>query len=513
MDEVKSKFHLDYDTVVLLSLSLTYIVIHLIFINQYNYFRDELYYIACGNHLSFGYVDQPPFVAIIAFISTRVFGESMLAIRIFSVMAGGLTVFITGKMTKQLGGSVFSQSLAALMVMFAPVYLFLFHILSMNSFDVLFWTILIYILVKIITAENPKLWLWFGLWVGIGFENKISILFLLFGLGIGLILTPNRKYLKNKYFWFGSIIAFLISLPYLIWEIVNKFPTIEFMRNASTLKNAPLSPAGFLKEQILDMNAVSFILMLTALYYLFFFKEAKKFRVFGWMYLAIFLFLVSTRSKVYYLAPVFPLVFALGAYSLEKLTQGKWINKLKYAVLTLLLFIGVFSAPLALPVLPVETLISYMNTIGLAPSVGETAKLGVLPQYFADMFGWENMTEEVAKVYQTLATEEQLKCTIYTRNYGEAGAIDFFGKKYGLPHAISPHNSYWHWGYDSTRTEVFIVIGGNKEDREKTFTDVKQVSIINSHYAMPYETNLPIYICRGLKVDLKELWKRLRFYI
>ena len=488
-------------------------IIHLLFINQYNYFIDELYYIACGNHLSFGYVDQPPFVAVIAFISTRILGESMLAIRILSVIAGGLTVFITGKMTKLLGGSVFAQSLSSLMVMLAPVYLFLFHILSMNSFDFLFWTISFYLLVRIITTENLKLWLWFGLTIGIGFENKISILFLLFGLGIGLILTPNRKHLRNKHFWFGAIIAFLISLPYLIWEIVNKFPTIEFMRNASTFKNAPLSPLEFLKEQVLDMNAVSFILMLCALVYLFFVKEGKRFRIFGWMYLAIFLFLVSTRSKVYYLAPVFPIMFSFGALSLERLAQGKWISKLKYAALVLLLALGIASAPLVLPVLPVESLVNYINAVGIKPSAGENSKQGILPQYFADMFGWENMVSEVAKVYNSLPPEEQKKCSIFTKNYGQAGAIDFFGKKYNLPNAISGNNSYWLWGYDTSRTEIMIVIGGKKEDHEKTYSDVKQAAEIVSPYAMPYETNLPIYICKGLKVDLKEVWERVRFYI
>lgn len=513
MDQKLKKRSFTSETSVLFSLSIIYIIIHIIFINQYNYFRDELYYIACGNHLSFGYVDQPPLVAIIAFITTRILGESLLAIRIFSVIAGGLTVFITGTMTKQLGGSIFAQSLSSLMVMIAPVYLFLFHILSMNSFDLLFWTISLYILVKIITTENPKLWLWFGVSVGFGFENKISILFLLFGLAIGLILTPNRKYLKDKNFWFGAIIAFLISLPYLIWEIVNKFPTIEFMSNASTFKNAPLSPIDFLKEQILEMNAVSFILMILALIYLFFVKESKQFRIFGWIYLAIFIFLISTRSKVYYLAPVFPLVFSFGALSLERTLQGKLLGKIKYVFLILLLVSGIISAPLALPVLPVESLVNYINTIGLAPSAGENSKQGVLPQYFADMFGWENMANEVSKVYYTLTPEEQKKCSIYGKNYGEAGAIDFFGKRLGLPNAISGHNSYWHWGFDSTRNEILIVIGGKKEDHEKTFSDVKHAAIISDKYAMPNESNLPIYICRGLKVNFNDVWKKVRLYI
>lgn len=497
----------------LITLSVIYVLVHLIFINQYDYFRDELYYIACGNHLAFGYVDQPPFVALIAFISTRLFGESLFAIRIFSVLAGGMTVFVTGKITKQLGGSLFAQALSGLMVMFAPVYLFMFHILSMNSFDILFWALAIFVLVKIITTGNSKHWLWFGVVIGIGFENKISILFLLFGLAVGLILTPNRKYLKDKYFWYGAAIAFLISLPYLIWEIVISFPTLEFMRNASSFKNASISPLNFLKEQMLDMHPISLLISLGGLYFLFFTKSGKQFRMFGWMYLAIFIFLMSTRSKVYYISPVYPLLFSFGAIAIESFVRRfnqKWIRPVS---VTLLILLGAVTAPMALPCLPVEDFISYSRTLGITPEVGEKNKPGILPQYYADMFGWENMAKQVAKVYNSLSPEAQRRCSIFTINYGEAAAIDFFGKKFGLPNAICGHNSYWHWGYDTTRTQFMIIIGGDEENHMKTFREVYIAGMITSKYAMPYENNIPIYLCTGLKVDLKEVWQRVRFYI
>jgi hypothetical protein len=500
-------------TALLISLSFIYIIIHLVFINQYDYFRDELYYIACGNHLAFGYVDQPPFVALIAFISTRIFGESLLAIRIISVIAGGLTVFVTGSITKQLGGSLFAQALSSLMVMFAPVYLFLFHVLSMNSFDILFWTLAIFILVKIITTGDSKLWLWFGTVIGIGFETKISILFLLFGLAFGLIFTPNRKYLKDKHFWFGAVIAFLISLPYLIWEIINSFPTIAFMKNASALKNASISPLQFLKEQMLDMYPFSLLITLGGLYFLFFTKSGKQFRIFGWMYLVILIFLVSTRSKVYYISPVYPILFSFGAIAIESFIRRfnqKWIKPVSISLLVLL---GAVTAPMALPCLPVEDFISYSRTLGITPEVGERNKPGILPQYFADMFGWENMAEQVAKVYNSLTPEAQRRCSILGRNYGEAAAIDFFGKKYGLPNTISPHNSYWHWGYDTTRTQFMIIIGGDEEDHLKTYSDVYIAGMITDKYAMLYESNIPVYLCTGLKVDFREVWQKVRFYI
>ena len=497
----------------LILLSLAYILLHLIFINKYDYFRDELYYIACGNHLAFGYVDQPPFVALIAFISTRLFGESLLAIRIFSVIAGAVTVFVTGSTVKETGGSRFAQILSALMAMTAPVYLFMFHILSMNSFDIMFWAIALFLLVKIVKTGESKLWLWIGVVIGIGLQNKISIVFLLIGLAAGLILTTNRKYLKDKFFWLGSLIALIIFLPYIIWEISNGFPMLEFMRNASSLKNAPLSPLQFITGQMLDMHPVSFLFSLGALYFLFFTKTGKPYRIFGWMYLAIFVFLMSTQAKVYYLSPAYPIMFAFGALAVEKFIlrfNQKW---LKPAVIGLVVILGAVTAPLALPSLPVKDFIKYSNSLGITPEAGERSRIGVLPQHFADMFGWKNMAEQVAKVYNSLTPEEQKKCGIFTMNYGEAGAIDFFGRELGLPNAICGHNSYWHWGYDSTRTEVMIVIGGDIKDHEQTFIDVKTAGLIINEFAMPYESDLPIYICKFLKVDLKEVWPTVRFYI
>jgi hypothetical protein len=507
------KFSFTSDTTVLIYLSAAYVIIHLIFINQYSYFRDELYYIACGNHLAFGYVDQPPFVALIAFFTTRVFGDSLLAIRIFSVLAGAVTVYITGSITKDAGGSGFAQILSVIMVIIAPVYLFMFHYLSMNSFDIMFWAIAFYLLVRIVKKGNSKLWIWFGIAVGIGLQNKISIFFLLIGLAAGLILTPNRKYLKDKIFWLGALIASIIFLPYIIWETSNGIPTIEFMRNASTLKNAPLSPIQFITGQMLDMHPVSFLFSICTVYYLFFTKTGKPFRIFGWLYLAIFVFLMFTKAKVYYLSPAYPIMFVFGALSVENFIirfNQRWIKSVSIAILVML---GAITAPLALPSLPVEDFIKYSNTLGVTPEAGENSRIGVLPQHFADMFGWENMAEQVVKVYNTLSPEEQKHCSIFAHNYGEAGAIDFFGKKYGLPNAICGHNSYWHWGYDSTRSEVLIVIGGKTEDHLQTFSDVKTAGLIINEYAMPYESDLPIFICKGLKVDFDKVWQKIRFYI
>ncbi|MBL7128938.1 MAG: glycosyltransferase family 39 protein [Ignavibacteria bacterium] len=493
-------------------LSLLYIILHIIFINQYGYFRDEFYYVACGEHLDFGYVDHPPLIAIIALVSRSLFGDSLLAIRILSVVAGGITVFLTALIVREIGGKLFSQIVASLAVIVAPVFLVIYHILSMNSFDILLWTIAAYILIKIIKSDNSKLWLYFGIVIGIGLQNKHSIIFLCFGLALGLLLTPNRKYLKDKWFWMGTLIAVLIFLPNLIWHIAHDFPTIEFGKNAALNKNMPLSPIEFFLQQILQALPIPFLLIILGLIFVFFTKAGKPYRLFGWVYLTIFILFVSTRAKVYYLSPIYPTMFAIGSFALGHFINSKKINWLKPIVIVLLIS-GFMLTPLALPVLPPETFIKYSKTLGLSPSVGERHEMGALPQHYADMFGWEDLARTVSEVYETLSPDEKKKTVVFGRNYGEAGAIDFFREKYSLPKAISGHNNYWLWGYGGDSIDIMIFIGGaDKQSKLEYFNYVEEAAVHTNEYVMPYENNLIIYLCKGFKTLLKDEWGEMRHY-
>ena len=473
------------DIAVISYLSFLYILLHLIFINQYGYFRDEFYYVACGEHLDFGYVDHPPLVAIIALVSRSLLGDSLFAIRILSVIAGGVTVFLTGLMVRELGGRLFSQIIATISVIISPVCLVIFHILSMNSFDVFLWTIAAYILIKIIKSDNSKLWLYFGIVIGIGLQNKHSIIFLCFGLAIGLLLTPNRKFLKDKWFWTGAIITFLIFLPNIIWQITHDWATIEFGKNAVLYKNMPLSPIEFVLQQVLQALPVPFLFILLGLVFVFFTKTGKPYRLFGWVYLAIFILFIATRAKVYYLSPIYPTMFALGSFAIGHFVSTKKINWLKPIIIVLLIS-GFMLTPLALPVLPPETFIKYSKTLGLAPSVGERHEMGILPQHYADMFGWEDLARTVSDVYEKLSPDEKKNTVVFGRNYGEAGVIDFFKEKYNMPKAISGHNSYWHWGYGGDSIDIMIFIGGaDKQTKSEYFDYIEEAAIHTNKYAMP----------------------------
>jgi 4-amino-4-deoxy-L-arabinose transferase-like glycosyltransferase len=500
------------DTGLLLGLSLAVLLAQLLVSGRYGYFRDELYYFACGEHLDWGYVDQPPFVALAAFLVRRILGESLLAIRFLPAVCHALLVFLTGLMARELGGRRFAQGLAALAALIGPVYLIVNHTFSMNCFDYALWSLAVYLVIKILKEDRPQLWVLFGAVAGVGLMNKYSVGFLGLGLVVGLVLTSARKHLLSKWLWLGGLVAFLIFLPHILWEVKNGFPTREFIRNATLYKNLPMSPLGFLAESILQTLPLNLPIWLAGLYF-FFSRSGKAFRALGWICFAILGLFLLTNAKPYYLAPAYFVLFAGGAVQLESLFTTRGWNWLKPASATTLVVGGLVLLPYSLPVLPVEQFVKYEDFVGLHPGTGERGTSGKLPQYYADMFGWENQVATVARVYNTLAPEEKARTIILCSNYGEAGAIDFFGEKYGLPKAVSGHNSYWFWGPGNWDADVVITVGASREDVEEFFEQVELAASVVSPYARPFETDLPIFIGRKPKISLKEIWPRAKEFI
>jgi hypothetical protein len=486
---------------------------------SYGYFRDELYYAACSNHLASGYVDHPPLSIYILFISVQLFGKSLFALRLLPAITSAIVVFITGITTRRLGGGYLAITLSCIAVALIPEFLATSSIYSMNTFDWLFWILLFYIVILIVQSpesgtQSNKLWVWLGIVMGLGLLNKIDILWFGAGLLAGLILTPQRNYLKTIWPYLAGVIAFIIFSPYIIWNITHSYATLEFIHNASTMKYSSLSPSIFIKDTILTLNPVSSIIWIAGIYFLFFQKEGKKYRLTGFIFLVTFLILIINRhSKAEYIAPAFPMLFAAGGVILEKIAHRKGFAWIKFVSPALIAFSGLILAPLALPVLPVQAYINYSKALGQQPSSVENKKMAELPQFYADMFGWENMAATVSKVYTSLPPEQQKKAVVFGQNYGEAGAFDFFRGKYQLPPAISSQNNYWVWGYGDTTRNVLIVIGSNVKDNLYWFDSVEQVGEIKSEYAIPYETNIIITICRNPKFSYKTLWQKLKFFI
>jgi len=501
------------DIAILIYLAVAKLILHMIFHAEYGYFRDEFYYIACSDHLAWGYVDQPPLSICILTVGRALMGSSLFSIRLLTALAGAGVVFVTGLTVRRLGGERFAQVLAAVAVIASPIMLALSRYFSMNAFDILFWTVAAYLVILIITGDDPKLWLTFGAVIGLGLLNKYSIGFFCLGLYAGLLLTSHRKYFLKKWFWFGTLIALGLFLPHIIWQVVHGYPSVEFMRNAAMYKNLPTPPLEFLVGQFLEVGFANALLWVPGLLFCFFHREGKRYRLFGLMYVVIFAVMVATNAKVYYLSPIYPAFLALGSVAVCTFIDRIGWSLLKPAVLILVILSGIITVPFAIPVLSVEKFIAYQESLGLTPPQEERNEVGVLPQHYADMFGWEKMVETVAEVYEELTPVEKEQCVIFVRNYGEAGAIDFFGRKYDLPKATSGHNNYWLWGPPVDRTGEVAIIFGESHDIQRSYDDLKQyfeevvhVATFTCTYCMPYENNRPVFICRNMYRTMQEIW-------
>ena len=498
---------------ILFYLSLFKLILLIVFAGNYGIFRDEYYYIEISKRLAWGYVDVQPLSEVILSVSRALFGDSIFGIRVFSYLAGSVIVFISGLIARELNGSKFAQIFTAFLVIFSGVVLGTSSYFSMNSFDILLSALMFYFLIRLINTNNAKLWLVIGLLFGLGLQNKLTFLFLGFGLAVGLMLTQNREYLKSKEIWIGAAIAFIIFLPNIIWQIVNNFPTLEFMRNASAYKNKPMSLIEFTLNSLLELNPGYSLFVLTGIYFLFFNKQGKAYSIIGWIYVSVFLVFIFNNGKPYYMGVLYPVILAAGVIGADYLIEN-YLRPFVRTVLVILVIPSVFIVtPFAVPVLNVESFIKYSETLGIKPESGERSELGKLPQFYADRFGWEEMVQKVASAYNMLSKEERKEALIFGQNYGEAGAANFYRKKYNLPQAISSHNNFWIWGYPKDyKGDILIIIGSNYEDNSEFFEDVQLVENHSNKYGMSYE-NVGIFICRKPKMPIKEFWEKIKNFI
>jgi 4-amino-4-deoxy-L-arabinose transferase-like glycosyltransferase len=300
------------------------LVLHLLTTQGYGIHGDELYYLACSDHLAWGYVDQPPLSLLLLHLQRAVFGDSLLSIRFLPALAGSLIVLLTGLLARRLGAKAFGQLLAGLCALIAGVYLSMGHIYSMNVFDVLFWLVAFHLIVRIIDGGPPTLWAWLGVVVGLGFENKVSILFLCLGLAVGLSLTRQRQTLRTPWLLIGGGIAALLILPNIIWQATHGWPTLEWMANARSMKNVTFSLPAYLGQQVLLMHPLTVVVWLTGITGLFFDALMAKYRSLGWCYLVVLTAFVIGGGKPYYLSPVYPILFAAGAIVIERRLARTW---------------------------------------------------------------------------------------------------------------------------------------------------------------------------------------------
>ena len=493
-----------------LVLALIEIAVHLYTGRRYGFFVDELYYMDCARHLAWGYVDQPPLVALLAWLERVCLGDSLLALRSLTILAGAGEVLLTGLIARELGGGRFAQFLSALCVLLASGILVADHFFSMNSFEPLFWMGCAWLAIRIVRTGKTRLWLWFGVVAGFGLENKYSMGLFAFALLAGLLLAGQYRLFASRWFCLGAGIAFLIFLPNLLWNFTHHFPFLELQQNIKRSgRDVALSPLRFLIEEQAAMLPLSLPIWLAGLWFFFFTKTGGAYRFLGlaWIITAVTIMLLSPR--IYYLFPAFPVVFAGGAVLWEQLLRHRRFAILKAAWCAAMILMGAALAPIVLPVLSPENYIQYAKFTHQEQPRIENNELGPLPQLFADQFGWPEMAATVASVYNSLPADVRPRTAIFAQNYGQAGAIDFYGPSLGLPSAISGHQSYYLWGPGNYTGESMIVLGDRREKLEHIFTSVRWMAKVNHPYAMPHN-NVDVYYCQGLKQPLAEFWPHVK---
>ncbi len=502
------------ETGVLAALAVMNVGIHVAAIGRYGYHRDELYFLDCASHLDFGYVDHPPFLEFLLAPTRWLLGDSLTAIRVPAVLASTAVVLLTARMARELGGGPFAQLLAGLAALLAPVYLVTSGMISVEGINTLFWVLALYLMLLIVKLPTGRRWLTLGAVFGAGLLTKYAMAFLGAGLGVGLLLTRERRLAASRWPWLAALVAFLLFLPNLVWQRAHQWPFVSYAQKIHEHMMQWIPVHFYVLAQVFFIGVAGFALSLAGFFCLLFVPGLRRFRMFALAFAAILILLMVVGSKPYYPAPAYTILLAAGAVGAERLAARPGWRLTKPAAVAALGLAGLILLPYALPVLPVERFLAYSRVVHLdAAFTFETGRKLPLPQHFADMFGWENQVETVARVYRSLGAAERAKTVIYADNYGEAGAVNLFGRKYGLPRAVSGHFNYYYWGPGPDDTKVVITLGEtDKSALVRGFGDVQQAALITHPYAIFYENMIPVFVCRNPRLPIQELWHRTKSF-
>lgn len=506
------------------AIALAKLLLHIYFNNRYGYFRDEFDYMSCGDHLQWGYVDQPPLIPFLTHISRAVLGDSLRAIRFIPALASSLLVVQAAAIARELGGRRYALILTAICVALTPQYLSNGGLLGTNILEPTFWMGCAYFAILAIKRSQPRYWLWFGVVAGLGLEEKYTIAIFGLGIVIGLLLTEQRRVFLNKWIWIGGAIAFLIFLPNVLWNLHHDWPFVRLIRAIrAEHRDVVLGPAEWFFQQVLTVSPIAAPIWLGGLFALLFWPKLRPYRLLGWSYLVTYIAIFLQHGKNYYLAPIYPMLFAAGAVTFETVLDRPDLGRprmqwVKPVVAIVILVNGLYLAPITVPILSPDHFLAYTKTLPFKLPINEYSHArAALPQWYADQFGWKDIADEAVVAWDRLTPEERSLdpgkgCGIFAQDYGQAGAIDFFDRKLGLPPALSGDRTYWLWGPRGYSGDCLIVLDDRREVLEKLWQQVEYVGT-SAENPWALEQQIPFYICRGKKFgSVVTLWPHLKHW-
>ena len=502
-----------------IALSLLALVAHVSTSWRYGYFRDELYFIACSKHLAWGYVDQPPLVAFAAFLSA-LFHYNLIALRILPAIAAALTVWLAARIARELGGGAFGQGFAALAAFLLPAYLLLGNTLTTTSFEPFSWTLLVFLLVRMVRTNDPRYWLPAGLAFAFGMYGKYSMLLLAAALLAGLIATSQRRLLLTPWFPAGIALAAVLLAPNIWWQWSHAWPFVQVVsgdfahrhafQTGLELEYKSLTQNGlaFFLEQLLYTNPISVPLWIGGLAALAFSRRLRDLRFIAVAYIVLLILAVWLEAKGYYIVGIYATLLAVGCVAFERLFASV---PARAAAVAFFLVVALPFIPLSLPVLRVDTLISFSQMLHLTGQNGTTPRL-IQPLY-AEEFGWDELAAHVASVYHSLPPHVRARTGIFADTYGDAGGLAFYGPRYGLPPIISAQNTYYLWGTNDYDGKTLIVVGASQADIARSvFRKMTLVATYGNPYKWVVEGPTPIYLCSDPIAPLPQLWPRFKWF-
>jgi len=528
------------------------VLAHLCTLQNYGYFGDEFYFIDCAKHLAWSYVDQPPLIPLIAWF-TAPFGYALWALRLLPALAAGATVIVSALLAKELGGGRYAQLLTAIAVGMAPIYLLLGSILSTSAFEPLTWTLLIYLTICIINRSsqngdgptgtsrdrNKQLFVLAGLIVTLGLYAKFSIAFcvlaLLFSLLLAHVMSPRKQHpqlriLASPWFAIAAILCVVLISPILLWQWHHSWPMLEVLHRdalnrhalgngiAFESANVVANSLFFLVTQALYLNPLLIIICIWGLLWLGFAPTASRYRFIAIAYVLLFAIMVALTARGYYLAGFYPVLFAAGGIAIEntlrKITpSARVLARLQTAIAILVVLLVAVMVPFAIPILPIDSLIAYSQTLGISRPAPPDGKAHLVQPLFADEFGWEGMTQAVARAYTAIPAAQRETTAVFADGYMYAGALNFYGPRYQLPTAISGNNNYYLWGPGNYAGGSMLAVGATDYPiYTHLFRSVKQIAVYTNVYRWMIEGPLPIYLCTDPRIPLTKMWPLFKKY-